>query len=145
MNSYFAYVRMWVWQRLFLKCIGTHYTSVYPNRVRFHLTPRCMFNEFKRSEIGKMARHSEGGSLHNRVELLAKVTRKEKNVLYLIESQDAPFTQRKRESLETEAGTDRGSLRLSEKAHRKKKSCISGSSSSSLCGIERQYLQWRVR
>ncbi|KAH0678901.1 hypothetical protein KY284_019986 [Solanum tuberosum] len=65
--------------RIILKCIGTHYNGVYPNWSSISLnTQGQMFNEFKRSEIGKMARASEkGGSLHTGG-AISQVTRKER-------------------------------------------------------------------
>ncbi|KAH0647230.1 hypothetical protein KY285_032478 [Solanum tuberosum] len=65
--------------KIILKCIGTHYNCVYPNWSSIPLnTQGQMFNEFKRSEIGKMARASEkGGSLHTGG-AISQVTRKER-------------------------------------------------------------------
>ncbi|KAH0650702.1 hypothetical protein KY284_030614 [Solanum tuberosum] len=65
--------------KIILKCIGTHYNGVYPNWSSIPLNNQGqMFNEFKRSEIGKMARASEkGGSLHTGG-AISQVTRKER-------------------------------------------------------------------
>ncbi|KAH0745606.1 hypothetical protein KY285_007263 [Solanum tuberosum] len=65
--------------KIILECIGTHYNGVYPNWTSIPLnTQGKMFNEFKRSEIGKMAHASEkGGSLHTGG-AISQVTRKER-------------------------------------------------------------------
>ncbi|KAH0672932.1 hypothetical protein KY284_024019 [Solanum tuberosum] len=79
MNSYFSLRPDVGMAKIILKCIGTHYNGVYQNWSSIPLnTQGQMFNEFKRSEIGKMARASEkGGSLHTGG-AISQVTRKER-------------------------------------------------------------------
>ncbi|KAG5632721.1 hypothetical protein H5410_004438 [Solanum commersonii] len=147
--------------KIILKCIGTHYNGVYSNWSSIPLnTQGQMFNEFKRSEIGKMARASEkGGSLHTGgaisqekelgrpiaiaemfKDMYIRISQECCSTLPL-ESQDRPFTQEENENLWKQSASEpiRGSVYgYPEKVYQKKKSWYCGSSSSSVDGGDRE-------
>ncbi|KAH0657881.1 hypothetical protein KY289_026629 [Solanum tuberosum] len=146
--------------KIILKCIGTHYNGLYPNWSSIPLnTQGQMFNEFKRSEIGKMARASEKEDSLHTGGAISQVTRKERMEKELgrpvavaemfkeyrstlpLESQDRPFTQEENENLwkQNVGEPIRGSVYgYPEKAYQKKKSWYCGSSSSSFDGGDRE-------
>ncbi|KAG5615746.1 hypothetical protein H5410_015570 [Solanum commersonii] len=124
-----------------------------------------MKNLKRGNRLGRWLAHQKMEALCTLVELLARLLGRKKwkkswdrfiriSQAYRsslpLESQDRPLTQEENDNLWQQSACEsiRGSIySLTEKAYQKKKSwyCDSSSSSFDSGGIERKYLQWRIR
>ncbi|KAH0672770.1 hypothetical protein KY290_025002 [Solanum tuberosum] len=128
--------------KIILKCIGTHYNSVYLNWSSIPLnTQGQMFNEFKEKELGRPVAVAE----------MFKVTHAKKSTNPTEEERwiepraqetyDRPFTQEENENLWKQSAGEpiRGLVYgYPEKVYQKKKFWYCGSSSSSFDGGDRE-------
>ncbi|KAG5614372.1 hypothetical protein H5410_014196 [Solanum commersonii] len=169
MNSYFSLCPDVGMAKIILKCIGTHYNGVYPNWSSIPLnTQGQMFNEFKEKELGRPVAVPEMFKVTH-VKKSKNPTEEEKwiepraqetyidiylisqniVVLYLLRVKTDHLHKKKTRIFGNRVLVNRLEVQSTaiqkRRIRRKSLGIVVHHPQALMVGIERQYLQWRVR